>query len=193
MNILDDVATGIMSLIGIESAMQSQVMQALVEGDARYLKDLKVSLSNAMHTEHLSRQEVLLLAIAISANNKNTTLLTGLKKLAIEEGVSKEMVAESISCASLLSANNVFYRFRHLIKKERYEQLPAKIRMNIMMKPLLGKEFFELISLAVSAVNGCELCMRSHEDSVLKLGSSEEQIWEAIRLASVYTALGKVV
>jgi alkyl hydroperoxide reductase subunit D len=65
--------------------------------------------------------------------------------------------------------------------------------MNIMMNPVLGKEFFELVSLAVSAVNGCEMCVKSHEQSVLQAGSSEQRIWDAIRLASIITSLSKIV
>ena len=60
-----------------------------------------------------------------------------------------------------------------------------------MMSPVLGKEFFELISLAVSAVNGCEMCVKSHEISVIEAGSTEARVWDAIRLASVITSLGK--
>jgi alkyl hydroperoxide reductase subunit D len=61
--------------------------------------------------------------------------------------------------------------------------------MNIMMNPVLGKEFFELMSLAVSAVNGCESCVNSHEESVRKLGSSEVRIFDAIRLAAIVKGL----
>ena len=50
-----------------------------------------------------------------------------------------------------------------------YNNAPASITcMNIMMNPVLGKEFFELVSLAVSAVNGWMKCVKSHEQSVLQ-------------------------
>jgi lipoyl-dependent peroxiredoxin subunit D len=39
----------------------------------------------------------------------------------------------------------------------------TRIKMNIMMKPVTGKEFFELMSLTISAVNGCEMCVNAHE------------------------------
>jgi alkyl hydroperoxide reductase subunit D len=85
------------------------------------------------------------------------------------------------------------YRFRHFVEKEVYNNAPARLRMNIMMNPVLGKEFFELVSLAVSAVNGCEMCVKSHEQSVLAAGSNESKIWDAIRIASIITSLGKVI
>ena len=58
--------------------------------------------------------------------------------------------------------------------------MPGKIKMNIMMKPVLGKEFFELMSLAVSAVNGCEMCVNAHENSLKQLESTEETALQPI-------------
>jgi lipoyl-dependent peroxiredoxin subunit D len=77
--------------------------------------------------------------------------------------------------------------------KESYNNSPGRIRMNIMMKPSTGKEFFELASLAVSAINGCELCVTSHEASLIHLASSEQRIWDAIRLSSVMASLDRLV
>jgi alkyl hydroperoxide reductase subunit D len=69
----------------------------------------------------------------------------------------------------------------------------AGLRMNIMLNPVLGKEFFELVSLCVSAVNGCEQCVKSHEASLISLGTSEARVFEAIKLSSVISSLGKVI
>ena len=82
---------------------------------------------------------------------------------------------------------------KSVMESQNLNTLPARLRMNIMMSPVLGKEFFELISLAVSAVNGCEMCVKSHEISVIEAGSTEARVWDAIRLASVITSLGKIM
>ncbi|MBA2746631.1 MAG: hypothetical protein H0U44_10430 [Flavisolibacter sp.] len=37
------------------------------------------------------------------------------------------------------------------------------MRMHMMVSPLPGKEFFELVSLVVIALNGCALCVIAHE------------------------------
>ena len=52
---------------------------------------------------------------------------------------------------------------------------------------------FELMSLVISSVNGCESCVNSHEESVRKLGSSDARIFDAIRLSSVIRGLALVV
>jgi alkyl hydroperoxide reductase subunit D len=49
------------------------------------------------------------------------------------------------------------------------------------------------MSLAVSAINGCEMCVNAHEDSLIKLGTSEERIFDAVRVASLITATGKII
>jgi len=74
-----------------------------------------------------------------------------------------------------------------------YQALPARIKMNIMARPVLGKELFELMSLAISAVNGCEACVNAHEASVRQLGASEARIFDAVRLASVVRGLSLIV
>jgi lipoyl-dependent peroxiredoxin subunit D len=98
-------------------------------------------------------------------------------------------LAEVVSCTSLLNANNVYYRFRHFMHEEFYNNAQAGIRMSIMANPLLGKEFFELVSLAVSALNGCELCVTSHEKTLVGQGSSKQRIHDAIRLTAVIKSL----
>ncbi|GAB4330243.1 MAG: carboxymuconolactone decarboxylase family protein [Flammeovirgaceae bacterium] len=191
--IQNETALSLLQELGLSSEYHHSSLEKLAEIDAKYLKDLKMNLKSVLKSEKINEKEASLLAVAIATNNKELHLQEVFAQMAQKNGASKEEVAEAIACASLLSANNVFYRFRHFIKKEKYHQLPAKMRMSLMMNPLLGKEFFELMSLAVSAVNGCEMCVNAHEKSLLELGSTEERIFEAVRLAAVITSLGKIV
>ena len=75
------------------------------------------------------------------------------------------------------------------VDKEYYNTAPAGIRMSIMMNPVLGKEFFELASLTVSAINGCEMCVTSHEQSVKNHGATEARILDAVRLTAIFKSL----
>lgn len=168
-------------------------MQQLNDSDNRYLKDLRINLKNVMQSEYLSEKETSLIAYAIAVNALHKNLQKSFSDIAKEKGASLEELAETAACASLLAANNVLYRFRHFTKKEKYEQLPARIKMNIMINPKIGKEFFELVSLAVSAVNGCEMCVKSHEQSLINLGASEERIFDAIRNAAFIQSLTKII
>jgi lipoyl-dependent peroxiredoxin subunit D len=182
-----------LEFLQLEKDFRTDSLDLLEEGKSRYLADLKINFKNSFESEFLSKKEVALLGVALSVNAGNQVLRGFFKNKAQLEGASTEEIAEAVACSSLLSANNVFYRFRHFLNKEKYMEIPARIKMNIMARPVNGKEFFELASLAVSAVNGCEMCVKSHEASLIELGAKEERIFEAVRLASVITSLSKVI
>ena len=188
-----EVIHELLGSIGSDTDYRTAGLNLLEEGNSRYLRDLKLNFSSTLTSEHLSVKEIALLGVSVAVNERNKPLITFFKNLAEENEATAEEIAEAVGCASLLASNNVFYRFRHFTKKEKYTQIPARIRMQIMMKPVTGKEFFELMSLAISAVNGCEMCVNSHEDSLIKLGTTEERIFDAVRIASIITATGKII
>lgn len=179
--------------IGLDKGYRTESLSLLESGESRYLRDFKLNFSSILQSEHLNAKECALLALSIAVNNNNAPLIKYYTKAAETQGATAEEIAEPAACASLLASNNVFYRFRHFTKKEKYSQIPARIRMQIMARPVTGKEFFELMSLAVSAVNGCELCVNAHENSLIQMGTTEERIFDAIRIASLVTASGKVI
>jgi lipoyl-dependent peroxiredoxin subunit D len=182
----------LLEILEIQEQDSSLALNLLGQADSKYLRDLKLNLKSTLQCEHLSEKESALLALAIAANANSSLLLEAFRKRSAQHGAHETEIAEALACASLLAANNVFYRFRHFMQSEKYNQLPARFRMNIMMNPVNGKEFFELISLAISAVNGCEMCVRSHEESLRKLGCNEERIFDAIRLSSIAVSLTKL-
>ena len=76
---------------------------------------------------------------------------------------------------------------------EALEQLraakPAGLRMNRLMQPATNRVDFELMSLAVSAINGCETCVRAHEKTVTDGGLTAAQVNDAVRIAAtIYAA-----
>jgi alkyl hydroperoxide reductase subunit D len=150
--------------------------------EARYLKDLKINVGNALKYESLSEKESALLALSVAINEKTKTLEHALLEKTKLAGASQEEILETYSCVSLLNVNNVFYRFRHFTKKEYYQTTPAGIKMTVMGNPTMGKEFFELMSLGISSLNGCELCVNAHEESLIKMGTSQQRIYDAVRL-----------
>lgn len=163
---------------------------ALVTAESRFIKDLKINVGNVLNNgQYLNRKEALLLALAVAVNEKFVLLQESFTGQAKEAGASDAEIAEIVACTSLMNTNNIFYRFRHFLKKEFYESTPAGIKMSIMASPVLGKEFFELVSLVVSSINGCEMCVSSHERSVLQHGSSESRVLEAVKLGAIIKGL----
>jgi len=193
MNETTEIINEILQQVGLDAAYRTESLTLLEKGESRYVRDFKLNFTSVLTSEHLSAKECGLMALSVAVNNNNLPLTQYFTRYAEEQGATAAEVAESVGCASLLAANNVFYRFRHFTQKEKYGQIPARIRMQLMMKPVTGKEFFELLSLAISAVNGCEMCVNAHEDSLIKLGTTEERIFDAVRIASLVTSAGKVI
>lgn len=193
MSEVTEVITELLEQIGLPVEYRTPSLSLLEAGESRYLRDFKLNFSSILNSEHLSAKETALLALSTAVNNNNIALTNYYTKVATSNEATDAEIAEAVGCASLLASNNIFYRFRHFTQKEKYTQIPARIRMQLMMKPVTGKEFFELMSLAISAVNGCEMCVNAHEDSLIKLGTTEERIFDAVRIASLVSATGKVI
>lgn len=185
---------GMFAELGIGEEHTSNSLESLSAVDSKYLRDLKLNVAAVLKSKNLSAKETALLALAVAVVEKNSVLIVAFEKMSAKNEASAEEIAEAHACASLLSLNNVFYRFRHYMHgNEYYNNTPAGIRMSVMMNPVLGKEFFELMSIVVSAINGCEQCVTSHEHSVRALGTSEARIYDAVRLASVVRSLSVVI
>lgn len=188
-----DIIQELLQGVGLAADYRTESLTLLEDGESRYVRDLKLNFNSTLTSEHLSAKECALLGLSTAVNNNNKPLTVFFTKQAEAQEATAEEIADAVGCASLLASNNIFYRFRHFTQKEKYTQIPARIRMQLMMKPATGKEFFELMSLAVSAINGCEMCVNAHENSLIQMGTTEERIFDSVRIASLVTSMGKVV
>jgi alkyl hydroperoxide reductase subunit D len=157
-----------------------------------YAKDLKLNLSSLAAETTLTQQQLAgtFIASALAARN---------------DAVSQALLAEfapkldaaaleaAKTAAAIMAMNNIYYRFVHLSSAKDYKTLPAKLRMNALAKPGVDKADFELWSLAVSAVNGCGMCIDAHEHELRKAGLTTEQIQASIRIAAVVHAIAAVL
>lgn len=188
--IQNETFTNLLNDLQIPDYSPSSAAQQLLQAESRYIKDLKINVSNVLNnTQYLNKKEVLLLAYSVAVNEKFDLLKDSFRTQAQEAGATEAELAEIVSCTSLMNANNIFYRFRHFMQKDFYTNTPAGIKMSIMMNPVLGKEFFELVSLVISSINGCEMCMTSHEQSILQHGGSESRIMEGVKLGAIIKSL----
>ncbi|TAF45648.1 MAG: alkylhydroperoxidase [Sphingobacteriales bacterium] len=192
MSNIKETTAELLEIFGL-SEINTPALEIINQTEFKYLRDLKLNFNSTLTSEYINEKECGLLALSVAANNQNTVLVNFYKAYALKFEASEDELAEAVSCASLLASNNIFYRFRHFTQKEKYTQIPARIRMQIMMKPVTSKEFFELMSLAISAVNGCEMCVNAHEDSLIKMNTKEERIFDAVRIASLVTSVGKII
>jgi len=192
--ISNETAQSLFADLGIDAAHHNVSLDRIAGSNSRYIKDLKLNVSGVLGSANFTRKETALVALSVAVNEKNDTLIKAFEGLAKKEEASDEEIAEVHACTSLMNANNILYRFRHFMHDvEYYNNHPAGLRMSIMMNPVMGKEMFELISLVVSAINGCERCVTSHERSVKEAGASEAKIYDAIRIGSVIKSLCVVI
>lgn len=161
-------------------------LEALRNRLPEYAKDQRLNLGSLATEPVLNEQQRAgaFIASAIAARNPEVT-----KAIVAEFGpkLSPEALNAAKAAASIMGMNNIYYRFSHLVGGD-YANMPAKLRMNVMAKPGVDKAEFELWSLAVSAINGCGMCMEAHEKTVLQHGMSKEQVQAAVRIASVVHA-----
>jgi len=146
-------------------------------------KDLRLNLGAVLQPGNLSLEQVWGVAVATAIASRNPTLRQAVLEDALVT-VSPAVVDDAKAAAALMGMNNVYYRFRHMVGKAEYSEKPARLRMQRLAQVATNKADFELFCLAVSAVNGCEMCVRSHEEVVLGAGLSTDQVHDAVRIAA---------
>ncbi len=154
-----------------------------------YAKDLRLNLSSVVANSELPPQQLWGTVLATAIASRSPIVLRELAPDA-REMLSPEAYRAAKSAAAVMAMNNVFYRTRHLLSDHEYGNLRAGLRMNIIGNPGVEKADFELWSFAVSAINGCGLCLDSHEQVLRKAGVGREVVQEAFKIASVIQAVG---
>jgi alkyl hydroperoxide reductase subunit D len=152
-----------------------------------YAKDLKLNLGSLALDPTLTQQQLAGTFIASALASRNSEVTRAITA-EFAGKLSPEALAAAKSAAAIMAMNNVYYRFTHLVGGD-YTTMPAKLRMNVIGRPGVEKADFELWSLAVSAVNGCGMCMEAHEKVVRHGGLTQEQVQTAVRIASVVHAV----
>jgi lipoyl-dependent peroxiredoxin subunit D len=164
--------------------MTAMTMDEIREGFPEAAKDLKLNLQAVLgDSSLLTAAQKYGVALACAAASRCAPLRDALARLTRTEA-GREVEEDAIAAAALMGMNNILYRFRHMIGNDAYGQMPARLRMNRLAKPASNKADFELFALAVSAINGCEACVRAHEKSILEAGLTETHVHEAIRIAA---------
>ena len=153
-----------------------------------YAKDLRLNLGSLAVEPGLSTQQRAGAFVVAALATRNTEVTRAILA-EFAPLLSPEALTAAKAAASIMAMNNVYYRFTHLVGGD-YPSMPARLRMNVMGRPGVEKADFELWSLAVSAINGCGMCMESHEKVVRAAGLTQEQVQAAVRIASVVHGVG---
>ncbi len=153
-----------------------------------YARDLKLNLSSLASEAALTDQQRAGTFVAAALASRNAEVTEAILA-EFAPKVSAEALTAAKAAAAIMAMNNIYYRFTHLASAPDYKTMPAKLRMNVIAKPGVEKADFELWSLAVSAINGCGMCIDSHEKVVREGGLSAEAVQAAVRIAAVIHAV----
>jgi alkyl hydroperoxide reductase subunit D len=170
-------------------------MDALRERIPDYARDLRLHLSSVLTPQGapgLSESQLWMTALASAIASRNAELARAVEAAASEK-LEPVQVEAARAAAAIMGMNNVYYRFLHLVEDDEYAKLPARLRMNVIGSPGIDKVDFELMSLAVSAVNGCGKCVSSHERILRQHDLGREAVQSAVRIASVIHAVAGVL
>lgn len=160
-----------------------------------YAKDIKLNLGSVLEEEgapDLTLTQIHGIALASAYATKHTKVIEAIAAETAET-LSDADIHAAKAAATVMGMNNVYYRFVHLVSDKEFAGMPAKLRMNVIGNPGVDKVDFELYSLAVSAINGCGMCIDAHVNEVAKAGVSKTGIQSAIRIAAVVNATAQAL
>ena len=163
-------------------------IQTLKDSLPDYAKDLKLNLGSLAAETVLNDTLKAGTFVASAIASRNPQVIAAIIAEFGPKLAPADLTAAK-AAAAIMGMNNVYYRFLHLAENEEYARLPAKLRMNVIGAPGTAKENFELWSLAVSAINGCGLCITAHDQVVRAAGITTEQVQAAVRIAAVVHAV----
>ena len=167
-------------------------IEALKESLPDYAKDLKLNLGNVLGAPSLTPQQAWGTALASALASRNAYVIRMIESEA-RPHLSVEALRAAKAAASIMGMNNIYYRFIHLVDDAEYGRMPANLRMTIIGNPGVEKQDFELWALAVSAINGCGMCIHSHEKVLVQHGVSKEAVQAAVRIAAVIHGIAATV
>ncbi len=161
---------------------------AVEANEGAIAKDLRLNLRRIMEEGALSPEEANLALMAVASSVEYDALRSFAGTRLEDAGMNAEQVREASESSAIMAMLNTYYRFKHMVGKDE-DYRTAGLRMTSLARPVIGKEKFEMLAFAVSVLNGCESCIRSHEDVLRKAGVSVDKIHDLARLAAVVKAL----
>lgn len=166
-----------------------QHTSALLDQLPEEAADLKVNTERVLAGESLNTAQTWGTALAAAYFIRSARLTAAIDADARAAGLSEAHRSDARGAAAIMGMNTVYFRFRHTMHNDAYNQKAFNLRMLRMQKVATDQAHFELYSIGPAALAGCELCLKAHEAAVKKGGLDEENVHDAVRIASVLHGL----
>ncbi|KTC91015.1 carboxymuconolactone decarboxylase family protein [Fluoribacter dumoffii] len=156
-----------------------------------FAKDIRLNVSNLfgnISQSGLTETQFYGVALAVAYTVRSQPMIDAIKT----EGanyITADLENAVKTAAVLMAMNNIYYRAIHLAENKELASLPANLRMNGMLNPGVPKADFELFALAVSAINGCGMCIHSHVRQLLEHELDKVAVQSVLRIAATLNAL----
>lgn len=160
-----------------------------------YARDLKLNLGSVLAptgAPGLTERQIWAVALGAAEASRNPVFAAAMGEMAATH-LDAACQTGARAAAAIMGMNNVYYRFLHLVEDPEYGRMPARLRMNVIGNPGMDKVEFELVCLAVSAINGCGSCICSHERQIRQHGVSREAVQSTVRIAATIHAAARVL
>lgn len=160
-------------------------------------KDIRLNIGSLERSDALTPAQLWGSVAAAALATRQPSVIRaafGEAKKRLDPATADATLAAVKTAAAIMAMNNIFYRSRHLLHDEALNQVPARLRMQGMMTHGQPQVDFELWSVAVSAINGCGMCLESHSGKLMKEHAVRpEAINDVLRISSVMFAAASVV
>jgi alkyl hydroperoxide reductase subunit D len=155
-----------------------------------YAKDTRLNFDAVIKRSSLPVEEAEAVALSAAFATGNSKFWTW-----VHSQIQDRKEADAaLTAASLMAMNNVWYPYVEMADDENLKGLPAQLRMNaIASHGGTTKARFEAYSLAASIVGKCHFCVKAHYETLKKEGYTTEQLRDIGRIASVITAVSRVL
>jgi alkyl hydroperoxide reductase subunit D len=106
-----------------------------------------------------------------------------------EAPLGPDMRAAIQGVAAVMAMNNVYFRAVHLMSSREYSAMRAGLRMRALVASGVPAGDVDLWAIAVSAINGCGVCLDDHATKFRAAGGTAASVQAAIRLAAALAGL----
>lgn len=161
------------------------------DDDSTIVKDLKLNLRRLLEEGALPADEAHLALLATATSTGHAPLASVARAKLEAAGLPPEQANEAAESAAIMGMLNTYYRFKTMVGKDE-DYRSAGLRMTSLARPNLGKKRFEMLAFAVSVLNGCSSCVKSHEQVLRDHEVSVDQIHDLARLAAVVKGLASL-
>ena len=156
-----------------------------------FAKDVKLNLSSLIMNSEYDEELVYGCAYASSLTIGDDDIAEVFEK-ECRNRFGPEFIKSVKATVTVMSLNNVWYKYRDSMPTTEMKMAPQKMRVNIMANYAgLDKILFESLSLCISAINGCVFCVKAHSDLLLENNKTKEYVLNIGRIASVISSLSK--